>query len=200
MACAFKALSRLNADSLVFIHDFYARTSHYGGVMEYYIEVARVLATKNKFPDMGPIEEPQGLIVLRPKPEAVGLAFSDKEINKKYDAIDWGAPFAPPLASLSAYFNYYVLMSFDLSKWPRIRSVDGLLRSVWRDMFVVSVIYAAFCVLSFRIRRIKGRRKKSGKTAEKFLPHVDAVPTGTVTGINWGVLGRWRSASQLESP
>lgn len=177
MACALKVLSRLKVDSLVFVHDFYARTPHYGGVLEHYEEVARVLATRNVHPDMGPVDEPQGLIVLRPKPASVGLVLSVDQIDAKYSSIDWRFPFAPPLLSVGAYWNYYVVMAFDLSKWKRIRSVEGLLRKVWHDMFVVSVIYAAFCVLSFRVRRLRAARKKgagAGKREGKMLPRMGA--------------------------
>lgn len=140
MACALKVLPHLKHDSLVFIHDFFTRTAHYAGVMDYYVEVARVLAFRNTDPWLGPVDEPQGLVVLRPRANLT-LPLSDAQINAAYERIDWRYPFPPPLTSLGAILNYYLIRPLDTATWARARSPDHLIRLVRSDLLSLALLY-----------------------------------------------------------
>lgn len=150
MACALKVLPYLKKDSVVFIHDFYTRIDIYKGVLKYYDEVARVLATtENRDPRMGPIEEPQGLVVLRRKSsiEDLDLPLTEDTIHKEYSSIDWrqGAP--EPLTSMRAYFNYRFGYKAHLENWERPHNPENLLKLVKGDVLRIAFMYAILALL-----------------------------------------------------
>lgn len=184
MACALRVLHRLKPDSLVFIHDFFSRTQLYGGVMDYYDEVARVLAVRNDRPEMGPIDEPQGLVVLRPKPEALATRLTDDQINAKYDSINWREPFAPPINTIHGFLNYYVLLSFDFSKWRRIRSPEHLVRTVRGDILHLILVYAVVSLAVARLRDIVARPRSSRKWKSPALPTPVVASGGATKSAN----------------
>lgn len=197
MACALKVLPHLHPDSLVFIHDFYSRLEHYKGVLEYYVEVARVLAYRNGDPTQGPIDEPQGLIVLRRNASA-NFPVSEEEIHVKYAAVDWRYPFADPLVSPLAYFKYYTGFLRDLGMWSRPRNVDMLVRLVRLDILRMVVLYGVLLLVG---RYWKGgvwagpateRAKRGGERPSK----AGSVPGGTRRGERRGGIGRSQSAAR----
>lgn len=153
-------------------------------MLEYYEEVARVLAYRNPYPDSGPIDEPQGVVVLRPREGSAGRVLTDQQINAKYAAIDWRYPFAPPLLSPWAYFNYYILLSLDLSTWRRYRSVNDLLGRVFKDMVLLFAIYALWAMFAYRLRRTRGMLD--------WVPRSSLARFPKVSNLKWGVALDWR--------
>lgn len=141
MACALKVLPYLHDDSVVFVHDFYARTSHYAGLLSYYDEVGRVLATRNTDPQLGPIDEPQGLVVLRRRTNLTRTHLSPSEINDKYDAVDWRIPFGQPLDTLWAWLQELMTWT-DLSRWKRARHEVALAAMARQDLTWTFVVIA----------------------------------------------------------
>jgi hypothetical protein len=150
MACALKALQYMHNESVLFMHDFYTRNMQYGHVLEYFTEVARVLAYPNTDPRMGPVDEPQGLVVLRRK-ESAPAALSPEQIQGMYNQINWRYPFSDPLVSFSGYWNYYVTLSLSRSTWKRVRNAKGLTRLVQTDMLRLAL---AYMVISYVVRRL----------------------------------------------
>lgn len=142
LACALKVLPYLKPDSVVFIHDFYSRTKHYSTVLQYYVEVARVLAFRNRDESQGPIDEPQGLIVLRRAPN-ITIPLTAAQIDHIYDSIDWRFPFQTPLVSFRAYVTYW-LSGVDTGRWKRARTPDSLVRLVYSDVFRIFWLYVIF--------------------------------------------------------
>lgn len=143
MACALRALEFIKDDGVVMMHDFYTRTMQYGGVLEYYDEVARVLAYDNKDSHYGPVGEPQGLVVLRRKPGAP-KRLSASEIQAKYDAVDWRFPYGPPLTTLSGLFDFLILSSVDISRWKKPRNPETLVWFVFLDMCRLLCVYLLY--------------------------------------------------------
>lgn len=153
LACALKILPYLSNDSLVFIHDFYVRTAQYGSLLAYYTEVARVLAIRNQDPALGPIDQPQGLLVLRKKPE-VNISLTPDEIDDIYQHIPWRGEFGPPLTSANAYLRY--LISFaNFSTWKRARSPAKLVSLVRSDIRRVVCLYIIISIVFSFVRRSK---------------------------------------------
>lgn len=153
LACALKILPFLSNDSLVFIHDFYVRTAQYSPVLAYYTEVARVLATRNQDAALGPIDQPQGLLVLRKKPE-INFSLSPDDIDSIYEHIPWRGDFGPPLTSFNAYLRY--LVSFgNLSKWKRARSPAKLVSLVRSDLRRIVCLYLVLMFIFSLLRRSK---------------------------------------------
>lgn len=139
LACALKILPYLKPDSVVFIHDFYARTQHYGSLLRYYEEVARVRAVRNQDESQGPIDEPQGLIVLR-RAANISFPLTTQHIDDIYDSVDWRIPFGPPLTSVHAY-GVYLSTYFDIGKWRRARTPRVLVSLVKKDVFRLVCLY-----------------------------------------------------------
>lgn len=132
LACALKVLPYLKPDSLVFIHDFFSRTRHYSAVLRYCDEVAHVLAYRNNDPTLGPIDEPQGLIVLRRSKYKTG-SLTATETDAIYNSFEWQEPFGPPLTSLYEYSRYTASVT-DFSRLRRARTPLALVNLVKRDM------------------------------------------------------------------
>lgn len=145
LACALKVLPYLKPDSLVFIHDFFSRTNLYGAVLQYYDEIARVLAVRNDDPTLGPIDEPQGLIVLRRSDDRNITPPTTEQIDAIYDSIDWRVPFGPPLTTIHGYSLFFASF-LDIGRWRRARTPRALVRFVISDMTRV-VIYPVFVVI-----------------------------------------------------
>jgi hypothetical protein len=147
MACALKALEFMHNESLLFMHDFYTRNMQYAGVLDYFTEVARVLAQPNTDPRMGPIDEPQGLVVLRRK-ENAPKALTAAQIQAKYDIINWRYPYSRPLTSLAGYWNYYIVLSMDRGTWKRARNAKALVRLVQTDMLRLVFLYIFLALIA----------------------------------------------------
>ncbi|KAA8494650.1 hypothetical protein FVE85_2891 [Porphyridium purpureum] len=170
LACALKVLPYLKDRSIVFLHDFYGdRVQLYGGVLKYYDEVARVLARANTMPTMGPVHEPQGLLVLRRKQNIEHLLpLSAEQIHAEYDAINWHGndPKAPDTALESVLF---VLGGYlDIRNWKLLRNRKMLLSTIRHDtqivvfafvcaVFVVRLVRPVFAGLGSRARADKQR-------------------------------------------
>eukprot|EP00187_Rhodella_violacea_P002394 CAMPEP_0174910860 /NCGR_PEP_ID=MMETSP0167-20121228/74331_1 /TAXON_ID=38298 /ORGANISM="Rhodella maculata, Strain CCMP736" /LENGTH=372 /DNA_ID=CAMNT_0016155241 /DNA_START=10 /DNA_END=1124 /DNA_ORIENTATION=- len=135
LAAALKVLPYLKPSSLVFLHDFYTRTHLYAAVLEYYEEVARVLAHPNLDKTMGPLEEPQGLIVLRRRASVTDdlLPLSDALINSKYDAIDYRDGENPPI-DLPSSLRFFIMGHISPYHWKRYRTPSALLDLVHADI------------------------------------------------------------------
>lgn len=151
LACALKVLPYLKPDSLVFIHDFFSRTNLYGAVLQYYDEVARVLAVRNDDPTLGPIDEPQGLIVLRRSDDRNITPPTMEQIDAIYDSIDWRIPFGPPLTTIHGYSVYFASF-LDIGRWRRARTPRALVRFVMSDMtrVVIYPIFVLFFIFALR--------------------------------------------------
>ena len=164
LACALRILPHLNNDSLVFIHDFYARLHLYGSVLKYYQEVARVLAYENKHIDMGPIDEPQGLVVLRKRGD-VNSPVSQEEIDRLYETIDWREPFGEPLVSMAAHVRNAWWMGMDWGNWKRARNAQVLIELVRHDLLRMAFLYALVMMVLRNwdsVRTLLGRNIKEG--------------------------------------
>lgn len=161
MACALKSLQYMTNDSVLFIHDFYTRNSQYGGVLQYFNEVGRVLAYPNTNRALGPIDEPQGLVVLRRKPSAPD-ALTPEEINAKYDSVDWRYPYPRPLNSVVGLWQFYFVNSVKPSLWRRARNPEALVGLVRLDMIRIGLLYFALrCYLLIAERWNQTRRLTS---------------------------------------
>lgn len=154
LACALKVLPYLKPDSLVFIHDFYARTKLYSAVLRYYDEVARVLAVRNQDASQGPIDEPQGLIILRRADNltASNSLLKPSEINAIYKSINWREPYGPPLTNLHGYMSY-AMSTLDFSTWSRARSPSALVLLVRNDMIRFIAMYVIISIVISAYRR-----------------------------------------------
>lgn len=147
-----KVLPYLKRDSLVFIHDFFSRVPHYSPLLKYYDEVGRVLAYRNFDLSLGPIDEPQGLIVLRKSEQAINISLTADEIDRIYESTDWHYPFGPPLTSLYGYYQY-LLTFLTLSKWKRARSASTLSQLVKKDMWRMLITYFLFSLVAAIFRK-----------------------------------------------
>lgn len=138
----------------MFIHDFYARTKQYGAVLRYYVEVARVLAVRNHDASQGPIDEPQGLIILRRADNltANNSVLKPHEIDAIYKSINWREPFGPPLTNLHGYISY-AMSTLDFGTWSRARSPRALVRLVRNDILRAIAVYAIISIVIFAYRR-----------------------------------------------
>jgi len=151
VACALRVLAYLKEDSVVFLHDFYSRIPQYGVVLKYYEEVARIKAFRNTLPHDGPIDMPQGLIVLRPKSSAVGMNLSDEVIHSIYKSIPWRYPFHAPLHTVFDQLHFRgIEPATDLSKWRRFRSVNAALHIVYKDVAFMCLVYLAAWLYIYR--------------------------------------------------
>jgi len=81
-ACALRILGYLRPSSLVFIHDFFGRIDLYRGVLQYYDEVARIIAYEHR---AGP-EKPKGIVALKRKDIVTDdlVPLSEDEIHSVY--------------------------------------------------------------------------------------------------------------------
>lgn len=184
VACALKILPFLRDDSVVFIHDFYARTQLYSGLLPYYVEVGRVLAYRNSDASQGPIDEPQGLLVLRRKP-SVRYPLSEEEIHAAYQGFDWREPFGPPLTSPLAYVRYYIGMATDFGRWKRARNPDSLVELVRHDLIRMAMLYAMAMFLVRNWAALLGRRARPSALSGKGGAggeRKDAEATAVVVG------------------
>ncbi|CAN8076075.1 unnamed protein product [Agarophyton chilense] len=154
LACALKILPYLHDNSLVFIHDFYTQLDQYSPVLNFYIEVARVLAYRNDDPTRGPIDEPQGLIILRRKPGQV-LPLSTEDIDALYDRIDWRSPYPEPFTSLFRRTVYLIALLCDWGQWEPAYNPSHLLSFVVHDLLVLATLYGigSFLLQNYRIRQ-----------------------------------------------
>lgn len=134
-------LPHLRDDSVVFVHDFYARVPHYAPLLRYYREVARVLAARNARADDGPLDEPQGLLVLRRRP-GLRLPLPAAEIHAAYAGRAWREPFPAPPRGLAARAAYYPALAADWGRWRRARTVDDLVECVRHDLLALALVYA----------------------------------------------------------
>jgi len=90
---------------------------------------------------------PQGLIVLRPKPSAVGLNLSDADIHSVYESIPWRHPYHAPLRTVFDQLHFRLLEpATDLSKWRKFRSVNAALHTVYKDVAFICLLYMAACL------------------------------------------------------
>lgn len=141
MACALRALEFLKDDGVLILHDFYTRTKQYGGVLEYYDEVARVLAYDNQDERYGPIGEPQGIVVLRKKHGVKKVG--EKEILKKYAEVDWRYPFDQPLTTMRGVYDFFIGRTIDTSRWKRPRNAETMVDLVcWDVVKILAMFYA----------------------------------------------------------
>lgn len=176
LACALKILPYLKPDSLVFIHDFYSRSKHYSAMLRYYIEVARVLAWRNQDATQGPIDEPQGLVVLRRADNVTGemAHLNASAIDMIYESIQWHEPFGPPLTSMHGYVTYIVSFA-DFGKWSRARSPRALVYFVRKDMMRVVMLYIIAALVVTAYRRFVA---PSPKAKQEELASSMAINTG----------------------
>ncbi|KAI0560411.1 hypothetical protein FGB62_113g14 [Gracilaria domingensis] len=183
LACALRVLPYLHDNSLVFIHDFYTRLDHYSQVLQYYIEVARILAQSNNDPTQGPIDEPQGLIVLRRKPDLV-LPLSTSDIDATYERIDWRSPFPDPITSVFRRTAYTTALFFDWGRWKRAYNPSHLLSFVVHDLLVLAAVYGivSFVVQNYRMyRRDNSTALKASKRLRDRSPHSGSPETLSTT-------------------
>lgn len=141
-------------------------------MLRYYTEVARVLARQNTDPTQGPVDEPQGLVVLRRKP-ATQYNLSTEDIDAIYESIDWRFPFLPPLTSLPAYVRYYLTVATDPGLWARARNTDDVLRLVRRDVFTLSLVYIVVTLIlgnAHLFRRSRGPNARRKRAASRDQP------------------------------
>lgn len=128
--------------------------------MQYYTEVSRVLAHRNRNPIQGPIDEPQGLIVLRRKPH-IAAPISRQQIDSLYKSIDWRKPFHSPLTHLGSRIMYNIGLFFDWGRWKYAHSPQELLTFVRYDWLVIAVLYgiSSFLLRNYRTFATKPDRK-----------------------------------------
>ena len=176
----------LKDDGLVFIHDFYARLDHYSGVLPYYKEVARVLAISNTDESLGPLEEPQGLIVLRRSPNA-SYPVPPSEIDKLYEGINWRYPFGPPLTSLRGYLALGMRKISDCGCYPRAHSPAHMVVLVRKDLLHGAMLYAVVMLLLRQWERLKSKRKNTTGSVSA---------TGDSTGIQQDRAEQGRNVSK----
>eukprot|EP00178_Gracilaria_changii_P016279 TRINITY_DN461_c0_g1_i3.p1 TRINITY_DN461_c0_g1~~TRINITY_DN461_c0_g1_i3.p1 ORF type:complete len:441 (-),score=61.58 TRINITY_DN461_c0_g1_i3:3940-5262(-) len=179
LACALKILPYLSDESVVFIHDFYTRVDHYSQVLQFYIEVARVLAYRNDDPTQGPIDEPQGLIVLRRKPDLI-LPLSTADIDAMYERIDWRSPYPQPLTSLFRRLVYNIVLFFDWSQWQRAYNPSHLLTLVAHDLLILAAIYG---IASFALQNYRTHRKGSRSVLKATKRPRDRSPNSNRSGL-----------------
>jgi len=164
MACALKILPYLKPTSVVFVHDFYTRTHLYGGIMEYYDEIARVLASPNYDPRFGPLEEPQGLVVLKRKTQVTdrSLPIRPSRINAMYDGINYrGDDPSPPLTGTDRAI-FKIIGYVDLRNWKRIRTQSQLRDTVHEDVGYIIALLLALYSIRFVLDSVRKRTKGVG--------------------------------------
>lgn len=163
VGCALRVLPYLEEDGVVFLHDFYARVDLYKEVLKYYVEVARVLAYRNLDVEMGPIDEPQGLVVLR-KREGIQVV-REEEIRRVYEGDWWRKGFGKPVVGIGGWARY-VWGLREMKRWSRARNVKMLMRNVRRDLVRLALVYG---IVMFLVRNwgIVVERRKRGKEEGK---------------------------------
>lgn len=172
MACALRVLPYLKEDGVVFLHDFYARVDLYKEVLKYYVEVARVLAYRNLDTEMGPVDEPQGLVVLRKK-EGVGVV-GEAEVHKLYEGNWWRKGFGEPVSGIGGWARYMWGMR-EMKRWSRVRNVEMLVANVRRDLVRLALVYGVIMFLmrnwGMVVDRQKGGRgERKGREVDMSEP------------------------------
>lgn len=166
MACALKILPHLHNDSLVFVHDFYARLDHYSHILQYYTEVSRILAYQNSDPFQGPIDEPQGVVVLRRRPDFT-LPPSTEQIDSYYDKMAWRELYAKHSTSILGRLMYKVRLLFDWGQWKRAYNPEQLTSFVVNDLVWLAAICGMVTFVYRNVELLRGNRGSVTKATRK---------------------------------
>lgn len=148
VACALRILPQLKRSSLIFFHDFFLRPAHYASVLQYYDEVARVVA--HRTPDGNPryTDEPMGLLVLKPKPQYIGLDEHEEISLSKINAIYETYTEQPPSAQTTgiAIAIKYGLADSSQGGFPYYEMTRSISRQTTKARFLLDGVAFPFAV------------------------------------------------------
>lgn len=157
VATAMRVLPYLTPSSVVFVHDWGTRSHLYAPILRYYTPVARVAAVAGADRSVGPVDEPQGLLVLRRSPHVsdAELPLPEAALHAPYhrDGVDFRDGALPPAVTLPERVWAAAVATACPAHWPLARGASSLVALVWGDVLRLGVAAVVAAAVRSAVRR-----------------------------------------------
>lgn len=201
VATALRVLPYLTPSSVVFVHDWGTRSHLYAPILRYYTPVARVAALAGGDRFAGPVDEPQGLLVLRRSPHVsdAELPLPEAALHAPYhrDGVDYRDGALPPAVTLSERAWVAAVTTACPAHWPLARSASSLVALVWGDVLRLGVMALLAAAVRSAVRRGRAGGSGGGTTPAGTPRRGRRGANGAVGSTQW-VVGERRAAGGAE--
>lgn len=193
VATALRVLPYLTPSSVVFVHDWGTRSHLYAPILRYYTPVARVAAVAGGDRSAGPVDEPQGLLVLRRSSYVTDaeLPLPEAALHAPYhrDGVDYRDGALPPAVTLPERAWAAAVATACPAHWPLARSPASLVALVWSDVLRLGVLVVAAAAVRSAVRRgTTAAAARGGGTTPVGTPRRGRrVANGAIRSTQWVV-------------